>query len=112
MKKKAIIIISVLALILSSFVVFLMVYNTPERYFKGEVIKIEELDEHLVFTVKENEEKQHIVHATYIDFVKYANSDENDYAHNIEVGDYIEGFYHNKFPYKKEFAKEICLIEK
>ena len=111
--KKVLIILGVLFLIVAVGAGIYMVIDSPIRYFKGEVVRIEDVDEHKVLVVKENEKTEHLVHITILTTFTEGDSDEISYAYfNIRPGDYIEGVYHNEFPYKKEFAKEMVRIEK
>ena len=88
------------------------VMDSPARYFKGEVVAIEKVDDHKVLVVRENEEIQHLVHiALFTTFTEGAQEDLHYAYFNIREGDYIEGMYHNEFPHKKEFAKEIRVVE-
>lgn len=111
MKKKIFIIISILILLIALSVGIYKAANSPVRHFKGEVVKIEKVDHHLVFTVKEDEETQYIVHVRTIKLVIYSDSDEEGYAHNIEIGDYVEGNYYNDWLHRREFAEKIVVIE-
>lgn len=110
MKKKVLIMIS--AIVLISLIAVLITFDTPERHFKGEIVQIEKDENHLVFTVREDEKTEHIVHMRHIKHFDYIDSDEGGYAHNLRVGDYMEGTYYNGFPYEKEFAKEVQVMRK
>ena len=111
MKKKVFIVIGIFILSIALFVGIYRIANPPVRYFRGEIIKIEDNDEHLVFTVKENEDTLHTVHVRYIKLITYRGTDETDYAHNIETGIYIEGNYYHDWWHKREFAEKIEVIE-
>ena len=112
MKKKVFIVIGILAFSIALLIGICKILNPPVRYFRGEIVKIEDNNEHLVFTVKENEDTIHTVHATYIKLITYRGTDETDYAHNIETGIYIEGNYYHDWWHKREFAKKIEVIER
>jgi len=111
-KKKIFIIISVLILLTVISVVIYKAANSPIRHFKGEVVNIEKVDHHLVFTVEEDEETQYTVCVRTIKLVTYRNLDEEGYAHNIRIGDHVEGTYYNDWLHKPEFADEMVVIEK
>ena len=112
MKKKVFIVIGIFILGIALFVGIYKIANPPVRYFKGEIIKIEDNDKHLVFTVKEDEDTIHTVLVSYIKLITYRGTDETDYAHNIETGVYIEGNYYHDWWHKGEFAEKIEVIDK
>ena len=111
MKKKVFIVIGISILSIAFLVGIFSILNPPVRYFKGEIIKIEKNDNHLVFTVKENEDTLHTVHVLYIEPLTYRGTDEIDYAYQIETGAYIEGNYCHKWWQKQEFAEKIEIVE-
>ena len=111
--KRIVIILGVLMAVVAVGLGIYTVMDSPVRYFKGEVVAIEKVDDHKVLVVRENEETQHLVHiALFTTFTEGDQEDLNYAYYNIREGDYIEGVYHNEFPYKKEFAKEIRVVEK
>ena len=112
MKKKFFIVIGIFIFIIALFVGIYKIANPSVHYFRGEIIKIEDNDEHLVFTVKETEDTIHTVHVTYIDLITYRDTDKTEYAHNIETGVYIQGNYYHDWLHKREFAEKIEIIEK
>lgn len=111
MKKKICIITGALILFVALCIGIYSIANSPVRYFKGEVVEIKEADEHLVLTIKENEETQYTVHVRYIKLITYRDTNEKDYAHNIEIGDYVEGNYYNDWLHKRDFAEKIVVSE-
>ena len=111
MKKNVFIIIGIFILSIALFVGIYKIANPPVRYFRGEIVKIEDNDKHLVFTVKENEDTLHTVHVIYIHFITYRGTEKGEYAHNIETGIYIEGNYYHDWWHKREFAEKIEIIE-
>jgi len=111
--KRTLTVLGTLLLVIAICTGIYMIMYGPVRCYRGEIIRIENVDDHKVLVVKENDETEHWVHITILTTFTEGDSDEISYAYfNVRQGDYIEGTYHNEFPYKKEFAKEMVRIKK
>lgn len=98
-------------------VTFIITSSTKDQHFQGEIIKIQEDDDSswfpdLTITVKDTNNKQYTVRVNSGKSLQYSNSDEDVYAHELELGDYIEGTYYNELGFNKDYAYKMTVTKK